>query len=588
MEMVDADERAAIAIAPARESETWFGDAAEGEAAGDGRRDGDDDFDDEDGFDREGVGADGDGGMSADGDDGDLADGADALMSVGEGADAPSTSAGRSAGASEGIEDNSDEEAGGSRGKKTVKKQRENQSRENRRVRQFRSASEITQEELSSCFHLPSEAACRKLGVGLTVLKRQCRKYGIKRWPFRKMKSLDRLITNVQAGISPGDQNRLLVKSVEELEDQKRKMEECAVLDLDDTTKKLQQAYSKANHKARRNRSEAARIRAQATAFAARELEARSRGGYGYEPKGTNETLLDLAHQIHDATPEVDKSISAAVESFVKPDVEEASREDDVPLMTLLSNTPNGRSDASEDAKKPSLSPTSNPKPKKGTVVPTEYSNAANKVLTAVRGAWSPARPARRQDDASDAEAFLSPRSRTAASDDEGEEAKLVPLKPRGRGRPPGPSKRGRKRKGGDLEDDPLASLAAAALDSMGNARVAPSRPIGRPRSVGSSSDGTRPAQNAGKFKSAFTEDHPAFGLAPAAKGARTGAQSRLSQIERADLEHLFRDRLTKGKQSLCDAFSIDPLQFDRHFSPKLQATSLATAVERLATKSSR
>ena len=54
------------------------------------------------------------------------------------------------------------------------------------------------------CFYLPSEAACRKLGVGLTVLKRQCRKYGIKRWPFRKMKSLDRLITNVQAGISPG------------------------------------------------------------------------------------------------------------------------------------------------------------------------------------------------------------------------------------------------------------------------------------------------------------------------------------------------------------------------------------------------
>jgi hypothetical protein len=76
----------------------------------------------------------------------------------------------------------------------------------------------LWQGELSACFHLPSEAACRKLGIGLTVLKRQCRKFGIKRWPFRKMKSLDRLITNVQAGISPGDQNRMLVKSVEELE----------------------------------------------------------------------------------------------------------------------------------------------------------------------------------------------------------------------------------------------------------------------------------------------------------------------------------------------------------------------------------
>ena len=66
------------------------------------------------------------------------------------------------------------------------------------------------------------------------------------------MKSLDRLITNVQAGISPGDQNRALVKSVEELEEQKRRMEECQNLDLDEDTKRLQQAFSKANHKARR------------------------------------------------------------------------------------------------------------------------------------------------------------------------------------------------------------------------------------------------------------------------------------------------------------------------------------------------
>jgi hypothetical protein len=104
-----------------------------------------------------------------------------------------------------------------------------------------RAASEITRNELAVCFHLPSEAACRQLGIGLTVLKRQCRKFGIKRWPFRKIKSLDRLICNVQAGISPGDQNRLLVMSVEELEEEKRKMESCVSLDLNDQTKRLQQ-----------------------------------------------------------------------------------------------------------------------------------------------------------------------------------------------------------------------------------------------------------------------------------------------------------------------------------------------------------
>ena len=35
-------------------------------------------------------------------------------------------------------------------------------------------------------FPPPSEAACRRLGIGRTVLKRQCRKFGIKRWPFAR------------------------------------------------------------------------------------------------------------------------------------------------------------------------------------------------------------------------------------------------------------------------------------------------------------------------------------------------------------------------------------------------------------------
>ena len=77
-------------------------------------------------------------------------------------------------------------------------------------------------------------------------------KFGHQALALPKDEVLDRLITNVQAGISPGDQNRALVKSVEELEEQKRRMEECQNLDLDEDTKRLQQAFSKANHKARR------------------------------------------------------------------------------------------------------------------------------------------------------------------------------------------------------------------------------------------------------------------------------------------------------------------------------------------------
>jgi hypothetical protein len=522
---------------------------------------------------------------------------------------------------------------------KPKKEKPPNQSRENRRVRQFRSASEISQEELSSCFHLPSEAACRKLGVGLTVLKRQCRKYGIARWPFRKMKSLDRLITNVQAGISPGDQNKLLVKSVEELEDQKRRMEECAVLDLDDTTKKLQQAYSKANHKARRNRSDASRIRAVAAAQAVRELQARARGGYGEEPNGASGMLLDLAHELamgsengddddegssddgfdnedEDVTTDADAGASTPASRGAKsasgattPDrITPTNNSDGTPLQSapqLLSNTPSDAGAAIPNIVKDEGgdggAPSSNVMVQKGSANANEFVKV-DKVLTAVRGTWSPARPARKTDDLDGAEAFLSPASRRkggklgeALSDDEYE--KITMSVQKRRGRPPGPSKRGRKRKGAEVEDDPLASLAAAALDSMGTTKktaVAATR--GRPKSV-SAADKTSRLTASGKITAAskyrmdvpaVTEDHPAYGLTAGftAKGARSGVASRLSQVERSDLEHLLRERLKKGKMALCDAFGIAPAEYDQHFDPKLQATSLTNAVEKLAVKS--
>jgi len=478
-----------------------------------------------------------------------------------------------------------------------------NQSRENRRVRQYRSASDITQEELSSCFHLPSEAACRKLGVGLTVLKRQCRKYGIKRWPFRKMKSLDRLITNVQAGISPGDQSKLMVKSVEELEEQKRKMEECAVLDLDDTTKRLQQAYSKANHKARRNRGDATRIRAQATANAIRRIE-RSRGGSFYDPESVSDSLIALQRQLvsdEDGEGSPDGTSEAATAANTPGG---AASKDGSPAKVLLSNTPvdatfkeeaNDDDDANDTGKK-SAKVTSNVMVKRDGATARDYAETTEKVLTAVKGAWSPARPARRTDAQDDAEAFLSPAGKIRGSvalkkDLEDVAAWNVPLpKPRGRGRPPGPAKRGRKRKTEDIDDDdPLASLAAAALDSMGTTKPSDrGAGRGRPSASGDGKGGKLPAVS--KFKSsapAVTEDHPAFGLAPAVKGARSGAQSRLSQVIRNDLQNLLMDRLSKGKNALCEAFKIDPSDFDRYFNPKLQAASLAGAIEKLATKTS-
>lgn len=59
---------------------------------------------------------------------------------------------------------------------------------------------------------MSSEEASKVLGIGLTVLKRICRKFGVKRWPYRKLKSLDRLINNVESGLVPGDSYKNLLK----------------------------------------------------------------------------------------------------------------------------------------------------------------------------------------------------------------------------------------------------------------------------------------------------------------------------------------------------------------------------------------
>lgn len=57
---------------------------------------------------------------------------------------------------------------------------------------------EITLAELSHYFNMPITQASKELKVGLTVLKKRCREFGIPRWPHRKMKSLDSLIHNIQ------------------------------------------------------------------------------------------------------------------------------------------------------------------------------------------------------------------------------------------------------------------------------------------------------------------------------------------------------------------------------------------------------
>ena len=47
---------------------------------------------------------------------------------------------------------------------------------------------ELTFEQLSRHFSVPIKQAAQELNVGVTVLKRQCRKLGVTRWPYRKLR----------------------------------------------------------------------------------------------------------------------------------------------------------------------------------------------------------------------------------------------------------------------------------------------------------------------------------------------------------------------------------------------------------------
>ena len=61
---------------------------------------------------------------------------------------------------------------------------------------------ELSFNMLSKYFDMPILEASKKLKVGLTVLKKRCRLFGIPRWPHRKMKSLNSLIHKIQVMVS--------------------------------------------------------------------------------------------------------------------------------------------------------------------------------------------------------------------------------------------------------------------------------------------------------------------------------------------------------------------------------------------------
>ena len=54
-----------------------------------------------------------------------------------------------------------------------------------------RYTSDITLEEMERYYHLPAYEAARRMGIGLTILKRLCRKFGVQRWPYQRRRFAD-------------------------------------------------------------------------------------------------------------------------------------------------------------------------------------------------------------------------------------------------------------------------------------------------------------------------------------------------------------------------------------------------------------
>lgn len=119
-----------------------------------------------------------------------------------------------------------------------------------------RRPTELTKDELTHYFNMPITQASKELKVGLTVLKKLCRVFGIPRWPHRKMKSINSLINNIQdlskGNGDTGDDVGNVQVAVEELEKQKKEMQESPGIQLAEKTKRLRQACFKASYRKRR------------------------------------------------------------------------------------------------------------------------------------------------------------------------------------------------------------------------------------------------------------------------------------------------------------------------------------------------
>ncbi|XP_071739153.1 protein RKD5-like [Rutidosis leptorrhynchoides] len=129
-------------------------------------------------------------------------------------------------------------------------------SRKKKRRAAAKDIASLGLEDLAKYFDVPIIEASKNLKVGLTVLKKKCREFGIPRWPHRKIKSLDGLISDLQEEVKRQQEEdevaaMAVAKKQKMIEIEKKRIEKKPFMDIQRETKKFRQDIFKKRHRAR-------------------------------------------------------------------------------------------------------------------------------------------------------------------------------------------------------------------------------------------------------------------------------------------------------------------------------------------------
>ncbi|KAI3979370.1 hypothetical protein MKX01_001562 [Papaver californicum] len=78
----------------------------------------------------------------------------------------------------------------------------------------------LTLNDVARWFHLPINKAAEELQICTTVLKKTCRKYGVQRWPYRTVASINKKITKLEKSLTEGTGDGTVSSQIETLRKQ--------------------------------------------------------------------------------------------------------------------------------------------------------------------------------------------------------------------------------------------------------------------------------------------------------------------------------------------------------------------------------